>query len=516
MKSISLIGVMISSAFLTACATPFHADMVISSNQVYVGNTTQAQALDIAICGNEICAVTPKGSQTYATKNFLDVGDQVVSPGFIDPHTHSLAELESKTANANLNYLTQGVTTVVNGNDGGGPFDIAKTKRHLESKGIGTNTAFFVGHNTVRRHVMGSVERAASPSEIDTMKSLVKQAMQEGAFGLSSGLYYVPGNFAATDEVVELAKVAAQYNGIYETHLRDESTFNIGFLRALEEALEIGKKANIPVHLAHLKALGVDVWGQSRDAVKLIEAAQKNGQIVTADQYPWLASGTSIRGALVPQWVRADSQQAMVARLDDQKQKANIAAQISENIRRRGGAERVLITVTERSDLVGKTLADIAHDMALTPTEAVMQLIRGPRLKIASFNMSEADVEHFMVQPWVVSSSDGSDGHPRKYASFPQKYTVYVKQKKLLTLAQFINRSSYATAQLLGLSNRGLLQVGSMADIIVFDLKNYSANADFSHWNKLSSGVEHVIVNGIQVIESGEFNRQLPGKVLTK
>jgi len=238
-------------------------DIVISGNNVFSGNGDKSQSIDIAICGDIICALSPKGDVEYNAKKVIEAADLVVSPGFIDPHTHSLGELIEPTTASNLNYLTQGVTTVVNGNDGAGIVDVGAVNKQLTEQGIGTNTALLVGHGSIRDQVMGRSERHATAQELSQMMALTKQAMIDGAMGLSTGLYYVPGSYASTDEVIALAKVAAQYDGIYDTHLRDESTFNIGFIEAVDEAINIVKAADIHLHLAHIKALGVDVWGQS-------------------------------------------------------------------------------------------------------------------------------------------------------------------------------------------------------------------------------------------------------------
>ncbi len=487
-------------------------DTLIINGNVYNGIETKSQALDIAICGSEICGVYPTGQHSVKAKTTLDATGKIVSPGFIDPHTHTLAELYSKDKNSNLNYLTQGVTTVVNGNDGEGPVDIAKTARELEANGIGTNVALFVGHGSVREQVMGRAQRFANTEELAAMSQLLTQAMEAGALGLSTGLYYVPGSFANTEEVVTLAKIASKYNGIYDTHLRDESTFNIGFIAALTEAIHIADAADIHLHLAHIKALGVDVWGQSSAAIEKIEHAQAQGVSISADQYPWLASGTKLRSAVMPKWVMADSQQAFHQRLNDASLAEKLSVEIKENIRRRGGPKSLLITAFKDATLVGLNLAQIAEKRALDPVKTAIALVQEGEVRVASFNMSPTDVEAFMVKPWVVTSSDGTNGHPRKFASFPQKYQEYVEKKGLLTIGEFINQSSSKTAKILALKDRGQLNIGYQADIIVFDANTFAANANFSTWNKYSSGIEQVWVNGQQVIKNKQFQEKLAGK----
>ncbi|MCL1079500.1 amidohydrolase [Parashewanella spongiae] len=487
-------------------------DTLITKGKVFTGSSTQAQALDVAICGNMICGLYPTGQHDVTAKTVVDASNKVVSPGFIDPHTHTLDELYSQDKNHNLNYLTQGVTTVVNGNDGEGFFDIAKTARELEANGIGTNVALFVGHGSIREQVMGRAQRFATAKELQQMSNLLEQAMKDGALGLSTGLYYVPGSFANTEEVITLAKIASQYQGIYDTHLRDESTFNIGLISALDEAINIAEKADIHLHLAHIKALGVDVWGQSKAAISMIEQAQARGVGISADQYPWLASGTKLHSAVMPKWVMADSRQAFHQRLSDKNLTERLRFEINENIRRRGGDSSLLITAFKDSKLVGLTLAEVAELRKSDAVTTAIQLVKEGEVRVASFNMSPNDVEAFMTKPWVVTSSDGTNGHPRKFASFPKKYQKYVTEKGLLSLAEFINQSSSQTAKLLGLSNRGQLTVGYQADIIVFDANKYKANADFSTWNKYSSGIEQVWLNGHRVIQDGIFQHKLEGQ----
>jgi N-acyl-D-amino-acid deacylase len=500
------------SLFSCSFAPKEQVDILIENGNVYTGIHNEAQALDIALCGDIICGIYPSGEHNVTAKKVIDAKGKIVSPGFIDPHTHTLSELYSQDKNHNLNYLTQGVTTVINGNDGEGPVDIEKTAKDLEANGIGTNVGLLVGHGSVREKVMGRAQRFASVEELEEMSQLLTKAMEAGGLGLSTGLYYVPGSFANTEEVVSLAKIASKHGGIYDTHLRDESTFNIGLHAAIDEAIHIASAADIHLHLAHIKALGVDVWGQSKSVIEKIEQAQASGLSISADQYPWLASGTKLHSAVIPKWVMADSKEAFFKRLNDPKLTEKLRSEITENIRRRGGPESLLITAFKHQELVGLNLSEVASQMSMDPITAAIQLVQEDDVRVASFNMSPQDVERFMVQPWVVTSSDGTNGHPRKYASFPKKYQTYVIEKKLLSLGDFINKSSSQTADILGLENRGKLVKGYKADVIVFDPKNFSANADFSTWNKYSTGIEHVMVNGELVIDQGNYLKKLAGK----
>lgn len=492
---------------------PSNLDYLIINGAVYDGSSTGPKKVNVGICGNEICYI---GDETPASLNIINAEGLIVTPGFIDPHTHSLEELYSKDKNSNLNYLMQGVTTVINGNDGGGHYQINKIAEELTKNGIGTNVALLVGHGTVRKAVMGKAERTPTKKELEEMKSLVEQAMQQGALGFSSGLYYVPGVFSDTEEVIELAKIAAKYNGIYDTHLRDESTFNIGFLEAVKEAVNIAKEANIHLHIAHIKALGVDVWGQSQQAVDIIELAQKSGVSISADQYPWQASGTYLDSAVIPSWVRADSDTQFKKRLMTDSLRPQIKAEIKENLRRRGGGNTLLITESDNNSWLGKTIAELANEAGVTEEDAVIHIALIEKVRVASFNMNADDIKNFMVQDWVVTSSDGTNGHPRKYASFPMKYQKYVKDYSLLSLNEFLHKSSGKTADYLGIKKRGYIKLGFMADINLIELAAYKANADFFNWNTLSTGISHQFVNGQHVINNYKYNQELAGEVILK
>ena len=453
-------------------------DLLIRNGLVFEGDPgTPPTARDVAIVDDRIVLVGDAGDST--AQRTIDAAGRLVTAGFIDPHTHSGDDLRSPEHNANLNYLTQGVTTVVNGNDGGGAADALERAADWQAAGMGTNSAFFVGHGSVRRAVMGGDNRPPTADELVEMCALVERAMQNGALGLSTGLYYTPGNFADTDEVVELARVAARYGGIYDTHLRDESSYSIGLIAAVEETLEIGRRAGIPVHFAHLKALGVDVWGESETVIDLVRAALAEGLVVTADQYPWSASGTRLHNALLPRDFLDGEADAFVDKLGNADTRAALTGAVIENLRRRGGAESILFVDAKHPGISGKTLAEVALEREQTDIEAAFEILRQGSVRIASFNMHEDDIRAFMVQPWVVTSSDGTDGHPRKYASFPRKYQRYVRDESLLTLEEFLYRSSAMTADALGIERRGRIRPDWFADIVVIDLAEYTANADF-------------------------------------
>ncbi|MEO1574871.1 MAG: amidohydrolase family protein, partial [Pseudomonadota bacterium] len=376
-------------------------DTILHGGTVFDGTGRPGAVMDVATRGDRIVAVGEDLRTRYRATEEIDVGGQVVAPGFIDPHTHAIEDVENLAEPQPLvHYLTQGVSTLVIGNDGRGGADVSRTLEKLEGLGVGPNVAVFVGHNALRIAAMGMVDRAPTAEELDQMTHDVDRAMAEGALGLSAGLYYTPGVYATTEEVTALARVAARYGGLYESHIRDESTYSIGLLEAIDEALTIGRDSGAAVHIAHIKALGVDVWGQSEAVVTRINDARDAGQSVTADQYPWRASGTRLTNALLPGWVRAGGTDAMVERLRDNTVWARLLDEMRENLRRRGGARAILLTSGEHA---GHTLHDVAATRDETPVDTALALILAGDARIASFNMHEDDIARFMTQPWVVT-----------------------------------------------------------------------------------------------------------------
>jgi N-acyl-D-aspartate/D-glutamate deacylase len=339
--------------------------------------------------------------------------------------------------------------------------------------------------------------------------------MCEGAIGFSTGLFYAPQSFASTEEVIALAKEAAQRGGLYDTHQRDESSYSIGLLGSVQEVMRIGREAGLPVHIAHIKALGVDVQGSAPKVISLIDAARSAGLEVTADQYPWLASGSNLSASLLPRWSVDGGRAALLKRLDDSATLAKIKTEMVENLRRRGGAQSLLLTSSHRP-WTGKTLEQIAQSWRVDPVDASLQIIRTAKDvdEVASFNMTEDDVRLFMKEPWVVTSSDGSDGHPRQYATFPTKYAQYVQKDKVITPEQFIRSSTGLTADIFRLVRRGYLRQGYFADVVVLDPKRYAPKADYLHPRVLSEGVDELFVNGQPVLQAGKLTGQAPGRVL--
>ncbi len=498
-------------------------DLLFEGGQVVDGSGSPARRADVGIRGDRIVFVGDAAQAKLRAARTINASGLIVAPGFIDPHTHTGPDLSDPARSSNLPYLMQGVTTVVVGNDGAGPDRVAEMLSKWQQQGIGTNAALYVGHGTVRREVMGMADAAPTPEQLEQMKALVAKAMDEGALGLSTGLFYVPGSFAKTDEVIELAKVAAAKGGIYDTHMRDEDSYSIGLLGSIKATIRIGREAKIPVHISHIKALGPAVWGKSVDAIRLIREARAQGLDVTADQYPYTGSGTDLVASLLPHWAQAGGREEMLVRLRDASLRQRLVAEMAENLQRRGGADSLLFTSSAAPDLLGKTLASVARERKLSPVEAALALItesaekntRG-RLAVASFNMSERDVERFMRQDFVMTGSDGSPGHPRKYGTFPRKIRVYVFEKKIITLPFAVHASSALTAQTLHLRDRGLLRPGAFADVIVFDPATIADRATYEKPEVLATGMKYVTVNGRLTIDNGQYTGALAGRALRR
>lgn len=504
------------------------ADLILRGGTVYPGNAAPFKG-DVAIRGDRIVYVGPNAPGT--ARRIIDATGLIVAPGFIDTHTHVNGALASgdPAARLVLPFLTQGVTTAFIGVDGGGDPDVARTfGRDSGAKGgegeaalgqsnrdYGINFATYVGLGAVRLKVIGPDDRAPTPEELDRMEGLVSSAMCQGALGLSTGLFYAPQSFAKRDEVIALARVAAEKGGVYDSHLRDESSYTIGLKGAVGEALEIGREAKIPVHIAHIKALGVDVQGQAEAIIAMIEAAQKAGQIVHADQYPWSASGTGLSAALIPRWAQDGGRAAMLKRFEDPATMAKMRPEIADNLRRRGGPASLLIT-SGPAGAEGKTLEQVAKATGVDPIDAAIAVLKKREAGVASFNQSEADIAAFMKQPWVVTSSDASQGHPRYYASFARKYATYVKEKQVIDLRSFIDRSTAVPAALFSLEGRGQLKTGAFADVIAFDPKAFAPRADYVHPALFSTGMRTVIVNGVVAIENGEPTGAAGGRPLPR
>ena len=497
-------------------ADPENLDLLITGGELLDGTGSPARQLDLGIKSDRIVFVGSSRKSHIKAARTLDASGLIVAPGFIDPHTHTGDDLSTRPRNSNEPYLMQGVTTVITGNDGSSPLPIGDALRKWEQQGIGTNAALLVGMCSVRQQVMGMADAAPTDGQLENMKKLVGHGMDDGAFGMSAGLFYAPCSFAKTEEVIELAKVAAAKHGYYDTHMRDESDYSIGLLGSIRETIRIGQEAGLPAHISHIKALGTDVWGQSTEAIRIIQEAQAKGIKVSADQYPYNASGTSLVPALVPRWAEAGGREQMLKRFDDPQTRPRLLQEMESNLKRRGGAKSLLITAAADQRAVGKNLQQIADERHESPLEAAVEIIRVGSNDVASFNMSEQDIEIFMKQQWVMTGSDGSPGHPRKYGTFPRKIREYALKRKVISLPFAIRSSSGLTAESLGIKERGFLRVGYFADVAVFDPKTISELSTYEHPEVLARGMKYVIVNGKLAVDEGKYTGALAGRALRK
>ena len=510
MRRLALLPAIGALAACTAPAPRGSVDLLIRGGTVYTG-ARGAFTGDVAVSGDRITAVGP--SLALAATRIIDAKGMVVAPGFIDPHTHLEDQLLSEDSRTRLvpGFLMQGVTTAFIGNDGRGNPDIAKVLASASERPVGINYAAYVGFGDVRMKVIGEANRAPTTDELARMRSMVASSMCQGALGLSTGLFYAPQSFAETAEVAALAGEAGKRGGTYDSHIRDESSYNVGLSAAIDEALAIGREGRVHVNISHIKALGVDVQGQAPAIVAKVEEARKAGQAVTADQYPWSASGTRLVASLVPLWAQEGGRRVLLRRLDDPALVPRLRSDMAENLRKRGGPAALLIT---QGDLKGRTLADLARSHGGDAVAAALAVIRVQDPPVASFNQSEGDIAAFMRRPWVMTGSDASPGHPRAYGSFARKYRKYVAEDRVLTLGDFIHRSSSLAADTFKLEGRGRLQPGAFADIVVFDPKLYASRATYEQPTLLAGGVQTVLLNGVVAVDKGELTGNAAGRAL--
>ena len=492
---------------------PRTIDLVITNGQVIDGTGTPARVAEIGVDGDRILYIGQRPLGLTARRT-LDASGLTVTPGFIDPHTHSGPDARSPDAARRqlANHLLQGVTSIAIGNDGGGEADITGLFAHLSANPTGPNIASFTGFGEIRLKVVGNRDRAPSSAELATMQAHVARAMCDGALGLSAGLYYAPQSFAKTAEVAALAAVAGRYKGIYETHLRDEGSASIGLIPAIDEAIAIARQGRLPLHIAHIKALGADVQGMAPKVIAHIQSAQKSGLAITADQYPWEASSTSLAAALVPRWAQDGGAPAMVANL--KALDTRLRAGMAEQLRIRGGAGAILLV---RGPHKGQRLDALAAQWELDPLDAAARiLIADPGTSIASFNMTQPDIDAFARQSWVVGSSDATNGHPRRMGSFARRWHLFVYEKQLMTPAQMVQRSSARTAKILGLPDRGTLAPGKFADIAIFDPRYFAEKATYDQPDLPAVGMRYVLVNGRLAVDKGQLTGTLAGRPLPK
>ena len=477
---------------LAACTTapeePFIA--IVSPTVVDGSGSPPFVTTAVLIRGDRIDAVGPRSIPRAAT--IIDGQGLILAPGFIDMHNHSGSGLERDPSATT--QVSQGITTVVLGQDGGSALSLGDYLRKLETAPVAVNVLSFVGHGTVRSKVMnGDTNRPATSDEIAAAVTLVDAAMRDGAFGLSTGLEYETAKRSSTEEVIALARATASYGGIYMSHIRDEAQLTFP---SIEEALRIGREASVPVQISHIKMGSRSVWGRANDAVRLIEQARARGQDVTADAYPYDAWHSTIR-VIVPS-----------GRHDDPK---DVAEAIEEN----GGAERITIVNCEaHRDYEFKTLRQIADLQQTTPTAVYIQVVRDGGATVVAQSMKDEDIRVFYSQPWVMVASDGGIGlrHPRGAGSFPRVLGRYVRESRWLTLQEAIRKMTSLPASRLRLSDRGRITEGMKADLVLFDAKQVIDRATFEEPQAIAQGIERVFVNGVEVWRAGAVTGAKPGR----
>ncbi len=501
-------------------------DLLVRNGTVLDGSGSAGTRADVAIVGNRIVLVSTTPIDGAQATRTIDARGLVVAPGFIDLHAHLEPLLELASAES---AVRQGVTLALGGPDGGGPYPLAAYLDSADRAGLGINVAFLVGHNTIRRRVMGSVNRAPTDAELSRMKSMVAQGMADGAFGISTGLRYVPGYYSTVDEVVALSAEAASRGGIYTSHLREEG---VGLLDGVGEALEIGRRAKIPVVLTHHKAIGRQAWGKSVITLGMVDSARKAGTDVMIDQYPYTASFTSL-DVLVPPWALAGGTPELRKRLDVPALRDSITRGIIDlvlNDRGGGDLRRVQFAIVSWDDgkLQGKTLHDWAmqRGMPSTPETAVTLILEGVLNGGAGMVyhvIDEADVKRIMAHPQTMIASDGrltklgaGVPHPRNYGTFPRVLGRYVRELHVLTLPQAVHKMTGMPAARLGLTDRGCVRVGCVADLVLFDEATVSDVGTFTDPHHYPLGIPWVLVNGEPVVANSAFTAARPGRVVRK
>jgi N-acyl-D-amino-acid deacylase len=497
-------------------------DVVIRNGRVVDGSAAPWRQADIGIRGDRIVAVGRLGDAT--AREVVDAAGCYVSPGFIDAHSHAFPGVaQERTAPAEA-LLRQGITTVLINPDGGGPVDLAAQRRAIAAAAPGVNVVQMIGHNAVRGTVLGSADRDPTPEELGRMVALVRRGFEAGAFGLSAGPFYTPGAFSKTEEHIALARVAAEFDGFYTSHIRDEADYTVGVVAAVDEVIRVAREARLPGIVTHIKVLGPRVWGLSGEIIRRIDAARAAGVEIYADQYPYEASSTGLTAALVPSWALEGGVGKLQGRLSNPELRARIRREMIGNLARRAGAANIMIR-SYRPDpsLEGRRLDAIARERLIEPVDAAIELIAGGGASIVSFNMDEGDLRAFMVQPWTMTCSDGElvafgEGvpHPRSYGPYPRKLRRYVVEQPVLTLERAIHSMTGLPAAVFRIRDRGTIRPGAFADVVVFDLAAIRDRATYGQPHQYAEGVTHVLVNGAPALSDGALAPRRAGRVLTR
>ncbi len=512
---------LLAGLLIAACGGTPEYDLVLSGGQVYDGTGAEPVTADVALRDGRIAAVGTVDAERAA--EVLDVTGLIVAPGFIDAHSH--AELDEEYGRDARPFLTQGITTVALGLDGGGPWRVAERLGRWEEGGIGVNALTFVGQGEVREAVMGMDPRPPVPDELERMRSMVRQGMEEGAFGLSTGLFYTPGFYATTEEVIELARVAAEWEGaIYDTHDRDlgASYGGIGYDASVAEGIRIGEESGLRVIFSHFNPQGATNYGRAQVGARMIEEARARGVEVWAAQHPYTATQSNLRAYALPRWASAGGQPEIERRFADPDTLALLSVQITESLAMRGGPAKILF-VDEDPRLNGRTLEQVAAEWDRTVPETVRAILtESGNARVMNLDLYDLENTRYLAtMPWMMTCTDGRTPaagqritHPRVYGAFPRKMRLFALDGDDIDVEFAIRSFTGLAADFFRLQDRGYVRPGMWADLVVLDLDAYRDLATMDDPHRYSEGAVHVLVNGTFAVRGGAFLGALAGRAL--
>ncbi|NOX90770.1 MAG: D-aminoacylase [Calditrichaeota bacterium] len=523
-KTILLILIFSSLLFLNSCLFPgFRYDLVIKNGCIVDGSGNPWYKADLAVKNDKIVKIGKIDNEN--ARRIIDAKGMIVAPGFIDVHTHADRQIVSSPDA--INYIRQGVTTIVGGNCGSSQFPLKETFEQIEKNKISLNFASLAGHNTIRKQVMGSDDRKPTPEEMERMKNLVRREMRSGAVGLSTGLIYLPGRYSDTQEVIELAKMIRPFDGVYATHIRNEGKY---IAQALNEAVQIGKKAGVRVEISHIKLANEAVWDSVPLIAETIEQARRDGLEITVDQYPYIATSTGFSSSF-PGWAVAGGNDSLAKRMEDPENYQRIKNAVIKtrltSIKNIYMPEKIFVAENKNHpEYEGKNLSQILKLIGRENTvenaaELIMEMQKEDQPGGVFFKMNEKDVAALMRKPYTMIASDGSIKtigkgmpHPRSYGTFPRVLSRYVREKSVLSLEDAVRKMTSLPAQTMRFNDRGMLRQGACADVVIFNPEKISDLATFDKPHQYPQGILWVIVNGKIVIDNGKRTDAFPGKII--